>query len=152
MRGVLMSRDPDQEIGPKEAPYMHRWVLWRKERLGGLYLHLFLEDDDDRALHDHPYSSLSIMLGGEVREVFSESGWNPGDPSQHSARMIRMGDVVYRSAQFSHRIELRSYTAMTLFIIGPRIREWGFHCPKGWRGWREYCNTDNPNQIGRGCD
>src|SRR6185503_4875319 len=121
----VMTREPDVSIGPEDQPYMLRWILFRNHLLGGLYLHLFLEDDDDRALHDHPWPSLSFVLAGEQREVYSERGWNPSDKSQHSARMIRAGDVIYRSPKFAHRIELRSETAMTLFFIGPHIKSWG---------------------------
>ena len=153
MTGVVMSRSPDQEIGPKVSPYMLRWILWRKEWLGGVYLHIFLEDDDDRALHDHPFPSLSFVLDGTMREVYAEKGYPPQDSRQHSVRMIRKGDIVPRRASFSHRIELLSDTAVTLFVIGPHIREWGFWCPKiGWRHWKEYASPSEYGEIGRGCD
>jgi hypothetical protein len=157
LRAIIVNRRCDQEIGPPEQPYMLRWVLFRKEWLGGLYLHIFLNDDDDRALHDHPFPSLSITLSGEIREVYSERGWNPSDKSQHSVRMIRDGDIVWRSAKFAHRLELRSATAMTLFIIGPHIKPWGFFCKRGWIPWQEYAHPESYSdpqhygRIGAGC-
>ena len=51
-----------------------------------------------------------------------------------------------------HRIEIRGgEQCWTLFITGPRIREWGFHCPQGWRHWRDYTKPGSYGQVGRGC-
>lgn len=152
MNGVMLDRNPDQEIGPPGDPYMMRWIIWRKEWLGGIYVHLFLNDDDDRALHDHPWPSVSFVIGGHQREIYSQRGWNSGNKDEHSVRMIRPGDVVFRGPGFAHRIELYDETSLTLFIVGPHIREWGFHCPKGWRHWREYSHPTEYGQVGRGCD
>ena len=30
----------------------------------------------------------------------------------------------------------------SLFITGPVIREWGFHCPNGWRHWKQFTVRD----------
>lgn len=147
---VMDSREPDFIIGTKDNPYMQRWWL-RRDNQGGCYVHRFLRDDDDRALHDHPWRSISIMLEGETREQYAPNLTDPRDPSQHKTRELGPGDVVFRDAGFSHRIELISKTAVTLFITGSRHRDWGFWCPQGWTHWREFTATDNPGEIGRGC-
>lgn len=149
---VKLRRDPDQIVGPDGAPYMLRWILWRRFYLGGIYLHEFHHDDDDRALHDHPWLSVSIMLDGEVREVYAKGDMDSRDPRRHSARLFRAGDVIFRGTGMAHRVELLTTTALTLFFVGPHIKEWGFFCPKGWRHWREYADPADPNKIGRGCD
>jgi hypothetical protein len=49
------------------TPYMDRFVLqtpWFEVRL-----HHILRSDDDRALHDHPFSFTSLLLTGGYREV-----------------------------------------------------------------------------------
>ena len=41
----------------------------------------------------------------------------------------------------------------TLFIASPRVREWGFHCPSGWRRWQDFvAPTPGGNTTGRGCE
>lgn len=41
----------------------------------------------------------------------------------------------------------------TLFVTGPVMRQWGFHCPdKGWRHWKEFTAEGKPGEIGPGCD
>jgi hypothetical protein len=37
-------------------------------------------------------------------------------------------------------------------LTGPRIREWGFWCPQGWRHWRAFTSGRNGETIGRGCE
>jgi len=152
---VIESREPDNIIGPREAPYMLRWITMpRAKLLPNAYIHLFKNDDDDRALHDHPRASMSLILDGVYREVYAQNGFDPRDKEQHSVRMIRAGDVVFRSAKFSHRIELVTPTALTLFMLGPKTRDWGFWCPKGWRHWEVYSDPSEVDYglIGRGCD
>lgn len=34
---------------------------------------------------------------------------------------------------------------------GPRFREWGFACPKGWVHWREFTEPGSEGRVGRGC-
>ena len=129
-------REPDFYIGGKENPYLLRWWVIPRNRFFNIYLHKFLRDDDDRALHDHPWVSLSVILKGGYLE--------------HTASEVRRrgaGSVVFRRAKHAHRIELFReeirlgrivVPAWTLFVTGPRIREWGFHCPQGWRHWKEF--------------
>ncbi|MDN5849106.1 MAG: hypothetical protein L0H63_05630, partial [Nitrococcus sp.] len=58
-----------------------------------------------------------------------------------------------RRARSAHRLALiDAEPVITLFITGPRVREWGFHCPQGWRHWRAFTAADNPGRIGRGCE
>jgi len=139
-------REPDFYIGGKENPYLLRWWVIPRNRFFNIYLHKFLRDDDDRALHDHPWVSLSTILrGGYVEHTATE------------IRRREAGNVVFRRAKHAHRIELlRSHgkllPAWTLFITGPRIREWGFHCPQGWVHWKDFTSEVDSGNVGRGCD
>jgi hypothetical protein len=134
-------RAPDFVIGPAEDPYMLRWWLLPRNEVFNVYYHQIRHSDDDRALHDHPWPSLSIMTRGLLREITPEG-----------SRIITVGDVVYRGPEFAHRLEvLDDAGAETLFITGPRVREWGFHCPKGWVVWTSFVEAAAPGQIGRGC-
>ena len=44
----------------------------------------------------------------------------------------------FRRATHMHRIVIDEGPVWTLFITGPRIRQWGFLCPKGWIYWRDF--------------
>lgn len=137
-------RPPDNVIGGDD-PYLLRWYLIPRNRFFNVYLHVFLRDDDDRAFHDHPWRSISLMLDGMVGEFFQA-------PDGEVFRTLIKGDIVCRSAEFSHRLVVLERPAMTLFITGPRVREWGFHCPNGWRHWEEFTSPTDSGQIGRGCE
>jgi hypothetical protein len=63
------------------------------------------------------------------------------------------GDVVLRwTGRLAHRIELEDGPCWTLFITGPRYREWGFLCPQGWMHWQRFTASNDPGAIGAGCD
>lgn len=144
---------PGESIGPDGAPYMLRWFLIPKNRFLGIYLHLFLNSDDDRALHDHPWHTVSFVVTGNMWEVYAKRGTDPRDIDQQSTRHIERRDIVWRQAGWSHRIVMESgVTSITLFVAGPRVREWGFWCPNGWKHWREYCAQHDRGQVGQGCD
>jgi len=36
-------------------------------------------------------------------------------------------------------------------MTGPRVREWGFHCPNGWRHWKDFVSQENKGEQGVGC-
>lgn len=138
-------RGPDIEIGGSADPYLRRWFLIPRNRWFNIYLHEFCRSDDDRALHDHPWWNLSILLRGQyVEHTISNGGVN--------VRTTRAaGDLKFRKAKSAHRIELTHGRCWTLFLTGPRIRDWGFHCPQGWRHWRIFTSGPNGETIGRGC-
>lgn len=139
-----LRRRPDFVIGGSERPYLLRWWLIPRNRLLNVYLHCFLRSDDDRALHDHPWSSVSVILRGHYLE-HTKQGVHKRVP----------GRIVIRpSGRMAHRVELdavASPTCWTLFITGPRYREWGFLCPQGWVHWRAFTRSDDPGQVGPGC-
>lgn len=143
----IFKRPPDFVIGGTERPYIRRWWIIPRNRRFNIYLHQILRDDDDRALHDHPWWNISIILRGGYVEVM---------PSGQKRR--RVGQVVIRRAEAAHRLVLMkgadgsAIPCWSLFITGPRVREWGFWCPKGWRHWREFVDTRDSGAVGRGCD
>ena len=58
---LIWHREPDFLIGPsKDDPYMMRWWWLPRNRFLNVYVHVVRHDDDDRALHDHPWPSLSL--------------------------------------------------------------------------------------------
>lgn len=143
-----MSREPDRRIG---QGYLHRWYLLpRTESACNLYLHRFVGSDDDRALHDHPWHSTSMVLRGMCFEHVGRTGSLFVGWTERFTRLA--GDVVERDPETPHRIEIpKGGECWTLFATGPYVREWGFWCASGWRHWREFTDPDNPDHIGRGC-
>ena len=141
----IQGRTPDRVIGGRDDPYMLRWHITRNHFCSA-YIHLFLRSDDDRALHDHPWWNCSLLLENEYTEHTISAG------GVHHRVIRKAGDWKFRGARSAHRIELHAGPCKTLFITGPRIREWGFHCPQGWRHWRDFTAGPNGETIGKGCD
>lgn len=139
-------RPPDFIVGGKEDPYLMRWWILPRNRFFNVYLHHFLRSDDDRALHDHPWWNLSILLKGEYTEHTIAAG------GVNQAAVRKAGQFKFRGATSAHRIELHDGACWTLFITGPRLREWGFHCPRGWRPWQMFVDDRDSGKVGRGCE
>lgn len=135
-----MFRKPDFIIGGPSRPYMFRWYLLPRNPWFNVYLHCILRDDDDRALHDHPWQSVSIVLSGSYCEV-RDTRW----------RVYGPGSVIYRRAETSHRLEVVRGPVWTLFVTGARVRNWGFHCPRGWVPWQKFVEPTDIGNVGRGC-
>lgn len=150
----LTRRDPDFIIGGAEQPYLKRWWLIPRNRVFNIYLHNMLRDDDDRALHDHPWWNVSIILRGGYDEHMPkfprEWPWN----RDLAVQARRAGQIVLRRANAVHRLTLPTGNAesWSLFITGPVVRHWGFWCPNGWRFWREFVDGRDAGAVGRGCE
>lgn len=137
-RGVIQLRQPDFVIGDN---YLRRWWVVPRNEGCNVYLHEINRSDDDRALHDHPWDNTSqILLGSYVEHT-------PDGSFQRAA-----GDIVTRKATDAHRLEIEpGQSAISLFITGPKLREWGFHCAQGWRHWQDFVDERDHGKVGRGC-
>lgn len=157
--GYAMRRAPSFVIGRIDDPYLLRWYLtpwsgwWRIERrdrmpwwrraltsLPNVYIHLILRSDDDRALHDHPWPSCSIILRGQYIEVSRHEG----HPALVRSIRRKAGSVVLRGSMKAHRLVIDTEPCWSLFLTGFRVRIWGFHAEGGWVPWYEFCDPDNP--------
>lgn len=141
------ARKPDFIVKREDGDYLRRWWIIPRNGHFNMYLHQFVQDDDDRALHDHPWHSASLILSGGYRELLP-----------NGLEVIRNpGDLVYREPDHAHRVILhrdrsgRPIEAWTLFITGPRVREWGFHCANRWVPWEEFTAANDPGAVGKGC-
>lgn len=141
--GIMASRPPDFTIGDD---YMKRWWVIPRNDFANVYLHAMTGDDDDRALHDHPWPSTSVILDGGYIEYTPDGQF-----------LRQPGDVVSRAADSLHRVQLlrdilgSPVPSVSLFLTGAVEREWGFACPQGWRHWREFVDDHDSGQVGRGC-
>ena len=120
----VMMRAPDFVIGDD---YLRRWWVIPRNEGCNVYLHEILQSDDDRALHDHPWDNTSYVISGEYLEH---------TPDGVFKRIA--GDIVQRKATDTHRLELTGPRAVTLFFTGPKVRDWGFICERGWVPWQEF--------------
>jgi len=141
------NRAPDFVVKRSDGEYLRRWWIVPRNDQFNIYLHQFVQDDDDRALHDHPWHSASIGQIGGYDELL------PNDMT-----VTRLpGDLIYREPEHAHRVRLfrdaqgQPIEAWTLFITGPRVRQWGFHCPKGWVHWEQFTAANDPGAVGKGC-
>lgn len=130
-----------------KVPYLKRWFLtpWsddshklKRKRLPNVFLHQILRSDDDRALHDHPWNNLSIILrGGYMEYMFERPPVNGVELPNIICKRRRFGSIVFRKAEMAHRLELhRQWLNLTqpekpcwsIFITWRKRREWGFWC------------------------
>jgi hypothetical protein len=149
-RNLAARRLPDVVIGTDDDPYLRRWHVIPRNPIFNVYLHEFVRSDDDRALHDHPWWSVSHTLFGYYRE-WTFALPKLGQRGGFRRKDRRAGGWVFRSSRLAHRIELpHGRACWTLFITGPKLRDWGFHCPRGWVPWQIF-TSDNGRTVGRGC-
>lgn len=149
-------RKPDQIIGKfredgagEDTVFLNRWWIIRRAKAKrfrfNIYLHQFVRSDEDRAMHDHPWWSVSFCLSGSAVEHYEDRGCVLA-LTPRAIREVPWLWPIFRKATHTHRIELTSDQPLwTLFITGPKTREWGFHCPQGWRHWKDFA-------FGQGCD
>lgn len=128
----IMERPRDAYVGDAASPYLNRWYVIPRNDFANIYLHEILKSDTDRALHDHPWDNMSIILSGKYTEHLSDG-----------STAIRLPEsTVKRLAADKHRLELaRDEKVISIFITGPVVREWGFHCPQGWVPWERFLDT-----------
>lgn len=156
----MRSRKSTGHKTPPTKPFLRRWFVIPKNRWLNIYLHQFVRDDEDRALHDHPWINLSILLVGSYIEHTIDKG------GVHRRTTYSAGALKLRSPWAAHRVELErsivrqdlddnvsmlfmptAAPSWSLFITGPVMRKkWGFHCPEtGWRSSHDF-------HINGGCE
>lgn len=132
-RRIVMDRVNDE-------PYLERYYLFLKDRTWfpfNVFLHKFLKSDPDD-VHDHPWPYATLILRGGYWEwipQFNSKGEKIGEISTwRGAGSFRMC-----GASSYHRIELDpEVECWTLFMPGPKQREWGFLSKGKWVQWEQY--------------
>lgn len=151
LRGWLSGK-PHFIIGSENDPYMYRWYIIPRNRFFNLYLHKFLRDDDDRALHDHPWWFVSLIFRGGYFEKVT--------PNEYGIdRQCRLApSIAFRRAEHRHRVVLfldddgKPVPCWTIVLTGRSKRVWGFWCPKGFVPWFDFVKPSNAGEVGRGCE
>ena len=124
----------------ENEPYLERYYLFLRDRERfpfNIFLHKFLKSDPDD-VHDHPWPYATLILKGGYWEWiphFDTVGRKTGE------YQVWRGPGHFRisKANSFHRIELDpDITAWTLFMPGPKQRDWGFLVQNKWVQWEQY--------------
>jgi len=111
-------------------PYLTRYYLFLKERKWfpfNIFLHNFHKGDLDD-LHDHPWPFITFIIKGGYWEH------TPNGRFWRGAGTLRLA-----SCYSLHRVELEpGVDVWTLFIPGPKLRDWGFLRKGEWIQHEQY--------------
>lgn len=138
--------NPYSTLGSSSDPYMERgWLKnFTKDEPMSIRLHHTLRSDSDRALHDHPWENVSIIVAGECIEVMPEDQNQPCmmDTNHYVRVWRRPGDVVVRKATDRHRLIIPEGGAgmWSIFMMGIKVQSWGFYDPHLGKKvyWKDY--------------
>lgn len=112
-------------IGDGKTTYIDRLTILLTPWFS-IKLHRIYRPDQQRELHDHPWTFLSIVLWGHYLE-----------DTPHGPRRCWWWN--WKRAEDSHSIRETSRTPVwTLLFTGPRRRIWGFYAKNGWVAWDQY--------------
>jgi hypothetical protein len=107
----------NEKLGLPECPYVIRWRI--EFPFGSVRVHHWISSDDDRAVHDHPWWFVTLVVKGCYYDA-SEKG---GD-------LLGLGSVRFRPALHRHTVYPGPKGAWTILVTGRPVRAWGFW-PKG---------------------
>lgn len=118
------------------------WCLWRWTEVPSEYIvrlhvvktpwfaicvHWLNKVDPEPFLHDHPVTFLSLILRGGYGEL-RKDGYH----------YHRWYNFIRATILDPHTINFVQPHTVTLALMGPKIRDWGYHTPKGWVPWKQY--------------
>lgn len=146
----------DDEVSENAKAATRRWGFWDRHIISNgvtvyidrislittpwfsIKLHRIYRPDEQRELHDHPWTFLSIVLWGSYVEDVPCRGCDRHYDDGHNAkRKIRWWN--WKRAEDSHSIRKVSRSPVwTLVFTGRRRRIWGFYTRDGWVAWNEY--------------
>lgn len=120
---LLLSKLPYRAImGGDGSLYLSRWLLYRgKSR--SVFIHRFHQSDEDRDLHNHPWSKSKsfILKGGYIEE--RRSVYKPYVVTRHVVKPFTWNHIDHDTF---HRVDLLSGECWSLFFAGKRVQSWGF--------------------------
>lgn len=144
-RFTFLERFDIADVANADDTYLRRWYLIETPWFG-IKLHHILRADADRALHDHPWSFVSLILrGGYTEERPLEHVSSPGFPWLVERIRRRPGRLHRVRADELHRIDELHGSCWTLVVNGPKRRTWGFsEGPGEWTAWDLYLGLEQP--------
>lgn len=92
--------------------------------------------------HDHPWSFVRLILsGGYTEQIYNR------DYKLLETKKRKIFRVDKKDFNFVHKIVNVKPNTWTLFITGPKRKEWGFITEGGWIFWREYFDYWGEEEI-----
>lgn len=146
----------------RKTVYLVRYIVWKSKRFGCLYIHRFMRSDADDP-HDHPWNFFTYVISGGYNEHYFDRNKPQDDGTNITLYWTECinrrtpGSLAYRRATDIHKVvvdeeiemfldemddEKLSRTPLTICLMGPRLRQWGFW-PNKFKGsnfvdWRKY--------------
>lgn len=119
-------------IGQPGNPMMERWRLLQTPWFG-IYVHFIHREDLDPVPHDHPWSFRSLVLVGGYTEELHER------PGSRDCRLVPHHRWSFHRfpLHHAHRIVGVAPRTVTLCIVGPKVRVWGFYDSNVWVDYRD---------------
>jgi hypothetical protein len=114
-----------------QEPYLTRLFLFKTPRFAACLN--WIKEPDSGDPHDHTSYFFSVILGGWYRERRLLDG-------RDEVLTRRWFNYMRGSDKDAHRIleVAPGGGALTLCLMGPKIREWYYHTPTGLVHWSEY--------------
>ena len=129
-----------KEIRSKSGDlHFKRWEIWSTKWFN-IYLHFINKADEDKHMHDHPWSFWSIILKGKYIEFLEQ----PKPGSIVSRGFLNMA---YRKKNTYHMIGVLVEPTWSLVITGPGGREWGYSTEQGWIDNKTYRKLKNDKNL-----
>lgn len=113
-----------EELQCKTGVYVRRWYI--ETPLFSIRLHHWLHSDDNRALHDHPWWFITLILKGGYTDL------------SHNNEHLSQGSIRFRKAEHQHSVKVGKGGAWTVLLTGPKTRKWGFQVGKKWKKSNKY--------------
>jgi hypothetical protein len=142
----------------KAGCYVATWrqpIRWILQKLGiAVRLHCIHTPDLDRAMHDHPWTFISVVLRGwyiEARPLRPESFLpTSSDPEEEMEQSHPRAAGGYALRRFYHRHKITAVSpggVWTLFVTFRKRQPWGFYTPGGKIWWQVFESVHNNRPV-----
>lgn len=84
-------------------------------------LHKFNQSDDQRALHDHPWPFLTVIVAGGYWDVTKD------EDGYVQMERLRAGSIRYRPLGHIHTVKLGDKPSWSIVLTGRYQHRWGFY-------------------------
>lgn len=141
--------DRNKEGHTSGHPYLVRSIVFQS-KLVSLYIHRFLISDLE-TLHDHPWPFFTYVVSGSYKEtmlipkytIHKETTIFKDKPK---VTYRKEKSLAFRWPKDVHRVEVDktrtlleiNEAPLTVCLIGPRIREWGFWVGSSIKRWVDH--------------
>lgn len=137
---ILPSRDIQKDVDGKKELYLRRFFITPRKLPWRIFLHYIARSDDDRDVHDHPWTARSFVFwNGYTEKILS-------DNEQFIYKIRRAPCLVTINSTHRHKVRLLSQKpTWSILLVGPTTRKWGFWTDEvsdfgqfTWVHWKKY--------------